>query len=201
MPDSRTIRSWISASCGSDISHLRPERDAVAHCRGAVPFLLPMMLQLGFGMTGRTQRNDHARGFDRLAGHALGGASAAAPARISQRAGLGRLLSTCMLAMSALFRPYWPVAAMFAVLIVGGFVQSLQFMAYNTIAYADVPRAQMSAATSFYTTFQQLSLNLGIGVSAATLAASITLAGHDRPLPSDFSAAFVVVALIALFAR
>jgi hypothetical protein len=73
-------------------------------------------------------------------------------------------------------------------------------MAYNTIAYADVPRAQMSAATSFYTTFQQLSLTLGIGVSAATLAASITLAGHDHPLPSDFSTAFVVVALIALFA-
>ena len=73
-------------------------------------------------------------------------------------------------------------------------------MAYNTIAYADVPRAQMSAATAFYTTFQQLSLSLGIGVSAATLAASVGLAGRVSPRPSDFTIGFLVVAAIALLA-
>ena len=45
-----------------------------------------------------------------------------------------------------------------------------------------------------------LALSLGIGVSAATLAASISLAHHDRPLPSDFSVAFLTVAGVALFA-
>ncbi|MGA9013790.1 MAG: MFS transporter, partial [Acetobacteraceae bacterium] len=74
------------------------------------------------------------------------------------------------------------------------------FMAYNTIAYADVPRPQMSAATSFYTTFQQMSLTLGIAVSAAVLAASIDLLGHQQPLLSDFSVAFLVVAAISLAA-
>ena len=88
------------------------------------------------------------------------------------------LIATLLLACTAAFRPSWPVAAIYFVLLADGFFQSLQFMAYNTIAYADVPRPQMSAATSFYTTFQQMSLTLGIAVSAAVLAASVDLLGH-----------------------
>ena len=60
-------------------------------------------------------------------------------------------LATVLLALSAAFRPDWPLPLIYGVLIANGFFQSLQFMAYNTIAYADVPREQMSAATSFYT--------------------------------------------------
>ena len=79
-------------------------------------------------------------------------------------------------------------------LLLNGFFQSLQFMAYNTIAYADVPRPQMSTATSFYTTFQQMSLTLGIAMSAATLAASERILGHTVLMLSDFSVAFLAVA-------
>ena len=85
-------------------------------------------------------------------------------------------------------------------LLVGGFFQSLQFTAYNTIAYADIDRARMSAATSFYTTFQQLMLTLGICLAAAALAASLAVTGHTRPLLSDFSVAFLAVAAVALAA-
>ena len=69
------------------------------------------------------------------------------------------LVAVMLLAVSAGFRPGWPRVAIYGFLLTGGFFQSLQFMAYNTIAYADVPRALMSAATSFYTTFQQLARN------------------------------------------
>ena len=100
----------------------------------------------------------------------------------------------------ASFRPSWPTAALYGVLLVGGFFQSLQFTAYNTIAYADIDRARMSAATSFYTTFQQLMLTLGICLAAATLAASLAVTGHAQPLLSDYSAAFVAVALVSLAA-
>ena len=92
------------------------------------------------------------------------------------------------------------MVAIYAVLLLGGFVQSLQFMAYNTIAYADVPRRRMSAATSFYTTFQQLALSLGIAVAAATLAAASALAGHDTLQLADFTKAFLVVAAVAMLA-
>ncbi|ODU55339.1 MAG: MFS transporter [Acetobacteraceae bacterium SCN 69-10] len=167
---------------------------------GAVPFLLPMMLQVGFG--------DSAA---RSGGITFAGSIGAlfmrpfAP-RLLRRIGFRNTLiwvglaSTALLATSAAFRPSWPVPAIFGVLVVIGFVQSLQFMGYNTIAYADVPRARMSAATSFYTTIQQLCLTLGIGVSAAALAASVALNGHARAMPGDFSAAYLFVACVAIFA-
>ena len=69
-------------------------------------------------------------------------------------------------AACALFRPGWPVAAIFAVLAASGFFMSFQFTAYNTIAYDEIPPERMSAATSFYATFQQLMLSLGICVGA-----------------------------------
>ena len=109
-------------------------------------------------------------------------------------------LATGLLALSAAFRPSWPLPLIYGVLVANGFFQSLQFMAYNTIAYADVPREDMSAATSFYTTFQQMSLTLGIAVSAAALAASITVTHHAQPMLPDFSAAFLFVAAVSFMA-
>ncbi|MFZ0015855.1 MAG: hypothetical protein WAL10_00840, partial [Acetobacteraceae bacterium] len=53
---------------------------------------------------------------------------------------------------------------------------------------------------SFYTTFQKMSLKLGIAVSAAVLAASIHMLGHQQPLLSDFSVALLVVSAISLAA-
>jgi len=167
---------------------------------GATPFLLPMMLQLGFGMS--AARSGSITFASSLGSLAMRSIAPPLLRRIGFRNTLVWVgaLSTCVLAVSAAFRPSWPVPLIFGILMFGGFVQSLQFMAYNTIAYADLPRARMSAATSFYTTFQQLSLSVGIGVSAATLAASMALAGHDRPLPPDFSVAFLTVAAVALMA-
>jgi EmrB/QacA subfamily drug resistance transporter len=167
---------------------------------GAVPFLLPMMLQLGFG------ESPARSGAITLAGSIGSLAMRPVAPRMLRQLGFRNTLiwvglgSTLLLGVSAAFRPDWSIAAIYVVLIGVGFLQSLQFMAYNTVAYADVPRPQMSSATSFYTTFQQIALTLGIGVSAATLAASVAITGHDRPLPIDFSVAYLVVATIAMFA-
>ncbi len=108
--------------------------------------------------------------------------------------------SALLIGASGALRPGWPLFAVYALLGLNGFVQSLVFMAYNTIAYADMPRSRMSAATSFYTTFQQMALSLGIAVSAGALAGSVALSGHVAPRPGDFSVAFAVVAAIALMA-
>lgn len=167
---------------------------------GAMPFLLPMMLQLGFGMSavqsgtitfatsvGSLMMRFFAPWFLRWLGF---------------RAVLTWIgfVATLLLASTAAFRPSWPVVAIYAVLVLNGFFQSLQFMAYNTIAYADMPRERMSAATSFYTTFQQMTLTVGIALSAATLATSIRLTGHVTPRLVDFSAAFLFVSAIAVLA-
>ncbi len=167
---------------------------------GGVPFLLPLMLQLGFGLS------PVQSGLMTLASSA--GAIAMKPAAMSALRRFGfRDTLTCnglvagvLLGVCALFRPSWPVAAIYAVLLAGGFFRSLQFTAYNTVAYADIERRRMSAATSLYSTIQQLSLTLGVTITAGCLESTMYFAGRSQPTLSDFSAAFFLVAGFAIAA-
>jgi EmrB/QacA subfamily drug resistance transporter len=167
---------------------------------GAMPFLLPMMFQLGFGLSAAQS------GLVTFVGSVGSLAMRACAPWFLKRLGFKTvltwigLLATSLLALSAAFRPWWPLWLIYAVLLANGFFQSLQFMAYNTIVYADVPRETMSTATSFYTTFQQMALTLGIAVSASALAASIAVNRHTAPALADFSAAFLFVGAISYFA-
>jgi hypothetical protein len=86
----------------------------------------------------------------------------------------------------------------YGTLVVGGFFQSLQFTAYNTVAYADIPQARMSSATSFYATFQQMMLSMGICISSGLLALSMSVSGHLTPHLPDFTVAFIGVTLISI---
>ncbi len=167
---------------------------------GAVPFLLPMMLQLSFG---------HSAAESGLITFVSSlGALVMKPVAVGVLRRLGfrhtlvwnAILSAVLLGMCAWFAPSWPVVLIYAVLLSGGFFRSLQFTAYNALAYADVPRERMSAATSFYSAMQQISLTLGVSAAAASLTVTMALSGHAEPLLSDFSSAFVVVALISLCA-
>jgi EmrB/QacA subfamily drug resistance transporter len=167
---------------------------------GAIPFLLPLMLQLGFGQSAAES------GLITFASSA--GALIMKPATqwALRWAGFrttllwNAVISAVSLAACAAFRPTWPAAALYAVLLIGGFVRSLQFTAYNALAYADIPRERMSAATSLYSTLQQLSLTLGIAVGAAALEIAGAVGGHAVPSLTDFSIAFLIVAFISLLA-
>ena len=161
---------------------------------GALPFLLPLMLQIGFGETAVQS------GLVTFASSA--GALVMKP--VAQRAlrwfGFretlfwNALFSGVMMALCAAFRPTWPTAVIFAVLLIGGFFRSLQFTAYNTLAYADIPRARVSAATSLYSTVQQVALTTGVAVGAASLEVAMLVSQHAVPRPADFSVAFLVIA-------
>jgi EmrB/QacA subfamily drug resistance transporter len=167
---------------------------------GALPFLLPLMLQLNFGFT------PLASGlvtFTAAAGAIL--MKPAAPPLLA-RFGFRNVLiwngTFAALAMSlcAAFEPNWPSLLMNVILFVGGFLRSLQFTAFNVIAYGDIPRPKMSAATSLYSTVQQLSLTLGIVVGAAMLDLSTHLLHHPATTKLDFAIAFITVSAIALLA-
>ncbi|ABQ29811.1 MULTISPECIES: MFS transporter [Acidiphilium] len=163
---------------------------------GAMPFLLPLMLQLGFG--------DSAAKSGTITFAAAVGALAMKPLAepILRRLGfrvammLFGGLAVVFTAACAAFRPGWPELALDAVLLVGGVFRSLQFTALNTIAYADVPRSRMSAATSFYATFQQITLTLGISVAAGALEFTTIFAGHAEPSIADYGWAFLIVSAI-----
>ena len=167
---------------------------------GATPFLLPMMLQLGFGMSPAQS------GLITFTSSAGSLAMRMVAPRILRKIGFRNvmvwvgLVATVLLGACAGMRPAWPLVAIYALLLSQGFFQSLMFMAYNTIAYADIPRPQMSAATSFYTTIQQVALSTGIAVAAAALSASLIWTGHAQPGVEDFSVAFLVITAFALLA-
>ena len=103
-----------------------------------------------------------------------------------------------LLALIGLFRPGWSEFLIYGILVSGGFFRSLQFTAYNALAYSDIPRPQMSAATSFYATIQQVSMTLGVSAGAASLTISMAMSDHATPMLADFSIAFGVVALSTL---
>ena len=159
-----------------------------------------MMLQLGFG------RSAAQSGMITFASAA--GAIGMKPATqwILRRFGfrstlvVNGLTAAAVLATYAAFRPGWPPAAFYAVLVLGGLMRSLQFTAFNAIAYADVPAARMSAATTLYAALQQVSLTVGIPISAGVLQMARVSGGHTGPATPDFALAFLVVAGISALA-
>lgn len=163
---------------------------------GALPFLLPLMLQLGFGLSAF---HSGLITFVSAAG-ALVTKPIARPllSRIGFRSLLAgnALIAVVMVALCAAFRPSWPLPFIYAALLIGGVFRSVQFTAYNTLAYADIPSERMSQATSLYSTLQQLSLTVGVTVGAAALALSAAIAGKPHPRLEDFSAAFILIAII-----
>jgi len=167
---------------------------------GALPFLLPMMMQVGFGYS--AARSGLITFSTAMGSFLMKTVTTPILRRYGFRTTLvwNGLIATGFLAICAAFRPSWPLMCINLALVVGGFFQSLQFTALNTVAYADIPQPRMSSATSFYATFQQMLLSVGICVSAALLALSMAVAGHRGPHLSDFTVAFLGVTAVSMFA-
>ncbi|MFB2550971.1 MFS transporter [Ensifer soli] len=168
--------------------------------QGAQPFLLPLMFQVGFGWSA-------AASGQLLLATSLGAIAMKVFApRLIRRFGFratlvaNGVLASGGYAACAFFAPGWPVALIFATLMAAGLFMSLQFTAYNTVAYDRVEPHRLSAAASFYTTFQQLMLSLGICIGALSLSVSMLVAGRDGPALADFSHAFLAVTAISLAA-
>jgi EmrB/QacA subfamily drug resistance transporter len=168
--------------------------------QGSLPFLLPLMMQLGFGYSA-------AKSGAITVATAMGSLAMKGFApRILRRFGfrstlvINGLIGSAGYAICGMFRPTWPLAGIFATLLCCGFFMSFQFTAYNTIAYDGIDKHRMSVATSFYSTFQQLMLSLGICIAATSLHVSMLLHHVEKPRLSDFSAAFLVVTAISALA-
>ncbi|MFL5333664.1 MAG: DHA2 family efflux MFS transporter permease subunit [Geminicoccaceae bacterium] len=165
---------------------------------GALPFLLPLLLQTGFGLSA------FESGQLTFAA-ALGALTMKLVAKpILRRFGFRRVLlsnaalSGLSLAAIALFRPDTPHALILAVLLIGGFFRSLQFTSINTLGYADIDQQRMSRATSFASMAQQLSLSAGVASGAVLLHFTMVARGGASVQPRDFVPAFLGVGAMAL---
>jgi len=165
---------------------------------GAFPFLLPLMMQLGFGMSAL---ESGAITFS----SAVGAVAMKAAARPLLRSiGYRKLLVTsgglcaAYYAACAFFRPDWPVALMYAFLIIGGTWRSITYTAYGTLAYADIPPAKTGAAIGFHSIIQQFSVTLGVAITSLILTISMFLGGRERVEISDFTVTMLMMAGVVL---
>jgi EmrB/QacA subfamily drug resistance transporter len=164
---------------------------------GAIPFLLPLMLQLGFKLT-------PFQSGSLTCAAALGALTMKfSAARILKRFGFRSVLlfnavvSAVFLGVQGLFTPETPHLLILAVLLAGGFFRSLQFTSLNALAYSDVPQREMGPATSFYSVAQQLSLAAGVVCAASVLEVAQYLRGDLTLTVTDFAYAFFAVALVS----
>jgi EmrB/QacA subfamily drug resistance transporter len=164
---------------------------------GAMPFLLPLLLQLGFGLTA------FQSGLVTLS-NVVGamGMKTIVPA-ILRRFGFRRvlmvnaLLSAVLTAACATFMPGVPFAWIVGILVLGGFLRSLEFTSINTIAYADVDNRRMSRATSLVAVAQQVSISVGVAIGALAVDLTLQLRGHSTITAADFQPAYIAIAVIA----
>ena len=165
---------------------------------GATPFLVPLMLQLGFGMT------PFQSGL-LTCSTALGAIFMKTMVqRLLGRWGYRRVLLVnsvlCSLSFAAygLFTATTPVWLMLATFLLGGLLRSLQFTSLNTLAYADMPQSGMSHATTLSSVLMQLASGLGVTIAAFVLLGISQWQGHASVQASDFAWSFVVMALLAM---
>jgi MFS family permease len=166
---------------------------------GTVPFLLPLLLQIGFGL------NAFTSGLLVLALFAGNLAIKPLTTPILRRFGfrgvliVNGLLNAVSILACALLSADTPFAIIAFVLFFGGVCRSLQFTCIASLSFSDIPPARMSGASTFSSTVQQLTMGMGIAVGAIALHLAMLLRGgmSAAPVVTDFRLAFVLIALIA----
>ncbi|MEI9725640.1 MFS transporter [Klebsiella pneumoniae] len=167
----------------------------------AVPFLLPLLFQVGFGM------DPFHSGLLVLAVFVGNLNIKPATTPLIRCLGFRRLLlingalNVCSLLACALLTPQTPVWAIMLILYLGGVFRSIQFTGVSTLAFADVPAAQMSDANTLFSTASQLAVGLGITLGAIGIRLGEQVGDwlHLTELPGiSFRLSFVFIALICL---
>lgn len=167
---------------------------------GAAPFLLPLMLQIGFGLSALD------------AGVLM---MAMALGSLTSRASLSRairslrfrtimmisaVLASCFYAAYGLFSPATPKVLMFGILFLGGICTSMTMITLNTVGYTEIRSDQTSHATAMSAMAQQFSVVTGVVAAASIVSAASVFHSRDpnHLLAVDFPPAFFAVALCAL---
>ncbi|ARP80122.1 MFS transporter [Bordetella genomosp. 8] len=163
---------------------------------GALPFLLPLMLQLGLGYSALQS------GIVLLVSGTVAFFTKTRTSMMLRRWGFRRvllwngLLCAGALGGCALFSgASWSLAAIAAFVSLAGFFRAMQFNAVTAVAYADLPPAKVASATTLNTMAWQLAIMLGIALSALVVQWSAKLGGRGTPVGIDYSVAFLVLAL------
>lgn len=161
----------------------------------AQPFLLPLMFQLGFGLSpvtsgllvlclfaGNIGMKPMTRWVLRTQGcrRTLLGSSGV----------LGAATFAC--ALMAPGTPFWLMAP---VLVVSGMARSMGFTAYSSLAFADMPAPLMSSANTLFSMAQQLAFGLGVALAVIFLRVAQAVLGAGEHAAAGYHVAFVLIAV------
>ena len=164
---------------------------------GALPFLLPLLLQLGFGLS--PFQSGLITFTSALGSMFMKAAATTVLKQFGYRNVLlyNSLISAVFIGACASFVHGMPFAAMIVILLIGGFFRSLQFTSVNTIAYEEIDAPVMSRATSMVAAFQQLSLSSGVAVGALVVELTLRLNHSSAIGVTDFPPAFLAISLLS----
>jgi MFS family permease len=148
---------------------------------GAVPYLLPLMFQIGFGLSA------FKSGLLLIISAVGNLGMKALTTPILRRYGFRRVAIVDCLAggvfiiACGLLTPESPLMGILFVVFAYGVTRSMQFAMLAMLAYADVPPEQTSAANTLWNAAYQMSIGLGIAFGALALRVAAALNGHDAP--------------------
>lgn len=167
----------------------------------AVPFLLPLMFMLGFGW------NAFEAGLMTMAVFAGNVLIKPATSPLIRTFGFRRVLllsnlgGALVLGACAFLSPQTPLVVIAVVLFISGVLRSIGFSAYNTLQFADVPKARMAGANTLSSTIAQIATGLGVAVGALILrAAQALLTGTPEVAPvTSYQWTFAVLGILMLY--
>jgi EmrB/QacA subfamily drug resistance transporter len=166
----------------------------------ATPFLLPLLFQAAFGYSA------FASGLMLLAYFVGNIGMKLVTTRIIKSLGFKTVLVGNGLALAAsvmacaVLTPTSPLPWVIVVLLSGGMCRSLQMTALNSLAFADIPPAQMSAANTLASLIQQIAVTLGVAIGAFFLNVSQLMRADSSLALQDFQIAFLAVGVLGFMA-
>jgi EmrB/QacA subfamily drug resistance transporter len=165
----------------------------------AVPFLLPLMFQLAFGLSPLDS------GLLLLAVFAGNLGMKPGTNIVLGRFGFRRtLIWNGVLAIATIFgcgflTPTTPTVVILALLFLSGLTRSMQFTTINALSFCDLDQARMSGANTLFSMLQQMGNALGIAGGAIMLrAAALAHPGDTAVTTTDFHIAFWGIGLLGL---
>jgi len=163
-----------------------------------VPFLLPLMLQVGFGLS------PIGSGSITFIGSAGAIVIRSQLNKLVRAHGFRIVLVTSAIAGSvalvgfSLMEPQTSHWILLLWVFFFGLTRSAQFMTSNTLSYSEMPNSHLSRATSLGGAMQQLSVSFGVSLSAVLLAL-VSARGHALT-PARFHEVFLLTAIVPLMA-
>ncbi len=165
-----------------------------------LPFLLPLMFQISFGMTA------FQSGLYLLALFAGDLSMKGFVIQVLRRFGFRRILivngviTAGSVALCAVISPGTPPLLIVAILYFHGATRSLEFTCMTTLAYTEIPSERMGQANGFLSAVMQLSMGVGVAVGAVTIRLVAHAHGHEAAAPrlNDFHVAILCMSLLTL---